>query len=104
VAKNITNIVFEPGAIILHRDSGPPTKYLLTNIIRLLDIPLGIDQTQVVALKTLSNLIVVLIRTLIARGVLNESFLEDDDLSLNALIETVEAMDGSYSDPNLHDV
>lgn len=100
----VTNIEFEAGAIVVHRDAGPPTRYPIADVLRALDIPTGLTYSQVAAITTLANLIVILIRTLIDREVLDESFLEKDDFDLDAIIATVEAMGGSYDEPALDDV
>ncbi len=97
----IENIVFEPGYIVLIRDSGPPTRYPITGILRALDIPAGLTYNQVGAIKTLANLVVVLIRTLIAREVLDEQFMEDGDYDLATLVQTIEDMGGDFGEPDL---
>ena len=99
----VTNVTFSAGYITLHKDGEPPVRHSIAAVLRALDIPTGLTFTQVASIKALANLIVILIRTLIDREVLNESFLEDDDYSLDALIEAIEAMGGSYHEPGLED-
>jgi hypothetical protein len=97
----IKNITFEPGYMVLTRDEGGSTRYPVADILRALDIPAGLTYSQVGAIKTLANLIVVLIRTLIDRQVLNESFLENDDYNLDAIIEAIANMGGAYQEPDI---
>jgi len=97
----IENIRFEPGYMTLVRDSGAPVRHSVSSILRALDIPTGLTYEQVGAITTLANLIVVLIRTLIDRQVLNESFLEDDDYDLDAIIQSIEQMGGAYHEPDI---
>lgn len=99
--KFVKNITFEAGAIILEMDSGPPVRHPIADVLRALDIPTGLTYTQVASVSALANLVVILIRTLIDRKVLDQSFLENDDLSLDGIIEAIEAMGGDYYDPGL---
>ena len=93
----------EPGFIIVSRASGPPVKYPLADLLRAADIPIGLTYTQVQDLSVLANLLVVLIRTLIARDVIDEAFVDDAGMSLNldALIESIEGQGGAYHEPVL---
>ena len=75
----VRNILFEPGFMTLVRDDGPPTKYAVADMLRALDIPVGLTHEQVGAITTLANLVVVLVRTLIAKDVLDEQFLENGE-------------------------
>ena len=97
----IENIVFESGFIVLTRTGDRQTRYAIADVLRALDIPTGLTYEQVGAVTTLANLIVVLIRTLIDRQVLNESFLEDDDYDLDAIIQSIEQMGGAYHEPDI---
>jgi len=102
MADPITEIAFEAGYIVVtSRPGGTPKRWAIADILRAADIPVGLTHTQVASISTLANLIVVLIRTLIDREVLDESFLENDDYDLDALIETIAAMGGSYGEPDL---
>ena len=76
-------------------------EYDIVNYLRAADIPAGLTYTQVSAISSLANLIVVLIRTLIDREVLNESFLENDDLDLDHIIYAIEQMGGAYHEPDI---
>lgn len=99
----IQDIEFESGFMVLVRDFGVRTRYPIADVLRLLDIPTGLTYTQVASISALANLVVILIRTLIDRKILDESFLEADDMSLDGIIEAVEAMGGSYHEPSLED-
>jgi len=97
----VTNLTFEAGFIVVHRDSGAPKKYSIADVLRAADIPAGLTYTQVTAVTALANLVVILIRTLVDRQVLGESFLEDGDYNLDDLVEAIENMGGDYGDPDL---
>lgn len=98
---NVTNIEFTSGYITVTRDSGPPTQYPVADVLRALDIPVGLTYSQVSAITTLANHVAVLIRTLIDRQVLDESFLENDDYDLDTVIYSLEQMGGAYHEPDL---
>jgi len=98
----VKNISFEPGYIVVTTsDSATPRKYNIVDMLRAADIPIGLSQTQIAAISSLASLIAVLIRTLINRNILDESFLEDDNLDLEHIIYAIEQMGGSYSDPDI---
>jgi len=101
---SVQSIAFSAGYITVTHDSGPPVEYAIADVLRALDIPTGLTYSQVGAITTLANLVVVLIRTLIDRKVLDESFGESDgDLSLDLdhLIHAIEEMGGAYHEPDL---
>lgn len=95
----------EAGFITVSRAAGPPVKYPLADILRAADIPTGLTYEQVIGITTLANLVVVLIRTLVNRGLLDESFMDDAGMEydLDGLIESIEAMGGAYHDPVLNE-
>ena len=97
----VKDILFTPGYMTLIRDDGPPTRYAIANILRVLDIPTGLTYTQVGAITTLANLVVVLIRTLINRDVLGEQFLEEGEYDLATIVKTIEDMGGDFGEPDL---
>ena len=96
----------EPGFITISPDSGPPVKYPIADILRALDIPVGLTHTQVDGLRLLANLTAVLIRTLVEREILDETFADSLglDMDLDHLIYAVEQMGGTYHEPDLDDV
>jgi len=99
--STVVKIEYEPEYIITTDDGGRKARSKIAPVIRAEDVPTGLTYLQVGAITTLANLIVVLIRTLIDKQVLDESFLEDDDLDLDALIQVIEEMGGAYHDPDL---
>ena len=103
MAKETLDFATEPGSILTTDSSGNKSKWPIADMLRAADIPIGLTHTQVASISALANLVVILIRTLIDRQVLNESFLEDDDMDLDHIIAAIEAMGGSYHDPGLED-
>jgi len=106
MAQLISNagITFESGYFILTDENGRSTRYPIADMLRAADIP-ALTYSQVASIKAAVNLIVILIRTLISRQVLDEDF-EDDaglSMSLDGIIEAVEAMGGDFGEPTLED-
>jgi len=99
----VRTVTFEPGFIILDHEGGQRERHPVADVLRVLDIPVGLTYTQVASISALANMFAILIRTLIDRQVLDESFLENDDYSLQALVEAIEAMGGSYAEPSIED-
>ena len=91
----------EPGFLIFTDGGGRETAYNVSDLLRAADIPTGLTHEQVGAITTLANLVVVLIRTLIDRQVLNESFLEDNEYDLADIIESIEEMGGDFVNPDI---
>jgi len=102
--SKVQSITFEAGALVVQTDSGPPTRWPIADVLRAADIP-ALTQTQVVAIKALANLVVILIRSLIARDLLDEDFVDDGgmDWDLDHIIYAIEQMGGSYHEPSLDD-
>lgn len=92
----VKSIAFSAGYITITNDEGSPIKYPIADVLRALDIPAGLTYTQVGAITTLANLVVVLIRTLIDRQVLDESFADSLglDWDLDTIIHAIEQMGG----------
>ncbi len=97
----IENVIFESGFIVLVRENNRRTRYPIADVLRALDIPTGLTFSQVSAITTLANLIVVLVRTLIARGVLDDAFLETGDYDLELIKQSIADMGGDYGEPNV---
>ena len=95
-----TRVTTAPGFLIIEVD-GQRTQFPISSVLRAADIPTGLTYRQVGAITTLANLVVVLIRTLIARQILDESFLENDDYDLDAIIQSIESMGGDYGEPDI---
>lgn len=99
----VKDITFEAGFIVVTKEGGgPPSKTPIADILRAADIP-ALTQDQVVAITALSNLAVILVRTLISRGVLDETFADDHgmDWDLDHIIYAIEQMGGTYHKPDL---
>ena len=99
--RTIVKQEFTPGAIITIDESGNRTSQDLASLLRAADIPAGLTYSQVQAVTALANLIAVLIRTLVDRQVLDESFLENDDYDLDHIIYSIEQMGGAYHEPDI---
>lgn len=97
---DVAKVEFESGYIVLTDGDGHKTKYPIADVLRAADIP-AITYAQVAQITTLANLVVVLVRTLIDRQVLDDSFLEDGGYNLDDLVETIAGMGGSYGEPDL---
>ena len=97
---DVAKVEFESGYIILTDGNGHRTRYPIADVLRAADIP-SLTYSQVAQITTLANMVVVLVRTLIDRGVLDESFLEDGGYNLDDIVETIEGMGGDYGDPDL---
>jgi hypothetical protein len=97
----IKDITFEAGSFVVTPESGGPKRIPIKDMLRSADIPTGLTYEQVGAITTLPNLVVVLIRTLINSGVIDESFMEKGEYNLKDLIETIEGMGGDFGNPDL---
>ena len=97
----LAGLAFEPGNIILIDTAGNRTRQDIASILRALDIPTGLTYSQVQAVTALANLVAVLIRTLIARDVLDDAFLEGGEYTLESLTEAIEQMGGDYGEPDI---
>lgn len=96
----IARIDLIPGFIQITEDGGQKYLIAIADVLRAGDIP-ALTYSQVSSISTLANLVVVLIRTLISKEVLNESFLEADEYDLDALIQSIESMGGDFSEPDI---
>ncbi len=101
MANSVTGLSFSPGYITLLFDNGTRTQYPVADILRALDIPTGLTYQQVSAITTLANLVVVLVRTLVAKEVIDENFLEEGEFDLGDIIESIEDMGGDYGEPDI---
>jgi len=96
----VESITFESGFIVVRTDSGPPRQWAIADVLRAADIP-ALTSVQISSLKALANLFAILIRTLISRDILDESFLENGDMDLDTIVEVIDNMGGDYGDPDL---
>lgn len=97
----IEDMAFSSGYITLTRTGDNRTRYAIADVLRALDIPTGLTYSQVQAVTALANLVAILIRTLISRDVLDESFLEGGEYTLESITEAIEQMGGDYGEPDL---
>lgn len=107
MGENIKGIdVSEPGFITIQRSSGPPIRYPVSDLLQATDIPTGLTHEQVIGLTIIANVLAVLIRTLIARDILDESFADSAGLSsdLDQLIYILEQLGGAYHEPDFGNV
>ena len=101
MVENATALEFSAGFITLTDSHGRKTKYPIASVLRAADIPTGLTFTQITAISTLASLMAVLIKTLISRGILDESFMEKGDYNLDAVIEVIENMGADYANPDI---
>lgn len=93
----IMTVTVKPGYIVVPDGNGT-MQLPITNFLRAQDIP-ALTYTQVQAITALANLLAYLIKTLIARDVLDESFMGDYDLE--GIIQSIEAMGGDFGEPDI---
>lgn len=99
--ENAVSLTIVPGYIITVDANGKQVmRYPIASVLRAADIP-SLTYTQVQAITALANLTVVLIRTLIDRQILDESFLEKDEYNLDDIIESIENMGGDFGEPDI---
>ncbi|KKL91820.1 hypothetical protein LCGC14_1890890 [marine sediment metagenome] len=93
----VKDFQIESGNLIVQFDSGPPKRIPVLNFLP------ALNYEQVDAIKTLTNLVVVLVRTLIEKGIVtDELFMEDEAIvDLDHLIYVFEKIGGSYHTPDL---
>ena len=97
----LENVIFEAGYITLVYTNSRKVRHAVSDILRALDIPTGLTHEQVPSVTTLSNIDAVLIRTLIARGYLDDDFLEKGEYNLESITESIEEMGGNYEEPDI---
>ena len=101
----IRSITIEAGFLVIDNGDGPPRQLPVADLLRAADIP-ALTYSQVATITALANLTAILIRTLIQRGILDESFVDDLGMNwdLDHLAYAIEQMGGNYSNPDLDDV
>ena len=87
------------GFITLEGVGNIPVKHAIN--VTPTDIIGDITQVQISSLRTIANLLAVLIRTLIARDVLDEQFMEDNEYDLPAIIQSIENLGGDFGEPDI---
>ncbi len=102
----VENVTTEAGYIVITKQAGGiPERFSIADVLRAADIP-ALTYSQVATISTLANLIVILVRTLVKRGILDEEFKDNQGMNwdLDHLIYAFEQMGGSYHEPDLDDV
>ena len=99
MAKGTENVELTAGYITLTDAHGRKTRHKIE--LELDNIPTGLDYTQVPALTILANLFIVLVRTLRAKGIVDEEFLENGEYGLNLIVDVIEGIGGSYTEPDI---
>lgn len=102
--NNLQNWSVTAGYVILTYDNNVTKSIPISDVLRAADIP-ALTSSNVASLKALANLIVILIRTLISRQIIDEDFADDAGLAweLDDLIEAIEDIGGSFHEPTLED-
>ena len=101
MANGVENQEFIPGYITLTDAHGRKTKHAIAPVLRAEDIPTGLTYSQVTAISTLASLVAVLIRTLIYKGILDESFMEKGEYDLATIIEVINNMGADFGVPDI---
>ena len=103
--SKIRSITTKSGFLVIDDGNGPPRDIPIADVLRATDVP-NLDYNKVPTITTLTNLIVILTRTLVQRKVLDESFVDDLGMNwdLDHLIYAFEQMGGTYHEPDLDDV
>ena len=103
---NTPNVTLTEGFITIKNPSGPPTQFPVADLLRAADIPEGLTSEHVDGVRLLSNMVVILIRTLISRQVLDDAFADSlgMDWDLDHIIYALEQLGGSYDEPNFDNV
>ena len=106
MAGDVRVITTEPGFITIDTGSGPPRRISMGTLLTQPDIPVGLTHAQVAGVSLLANLVVILIRVLIEKEILDETFADELGLNwdLNHLIYAIEQLGGDYSEPNFDNV
>uniref|UniRef100_A0A6M3LIP9 Uncharacterized protein n=1 Tax=viral metagenome TaxID=1070528 RepID=A0A6M3LIP9_9ZZZZ len=86
---------------LIWEEDGKKTQIAIEKILRAADIPM-LTYENVSSLTTLANHFLVLYRTLHAAGVIGDDLLEKGEYDLSFVIESLENMGGSYTDPDLN--
>ncbi len=106
MANDIRGVTLEPGFIVIDSGSGPPTRFPIADVLRQPDIPTGLTHAQVAGIGLLANLMSILLRTLMDKDILDETFADQFgmDWSLNSIIYAIEQLGGTYHDPDFDQV
>ena len=97
----IKNVQLVDGQLLITKDNDEVKAIDFVKHVDADDIPVGLTYSHVQAITALSNLVAVLIRTLIAREVISEEFLEEGELDLEVIADVIGQMGGDYVEPDL---
>uniref|UniRef100_A0A6M3JTJ5 Tail protein n=1 Tax=viral metagenome TaxID=1070528 RepID=A0A6M3JTJ5_9ZZZZ len=101
MVQGTENVELTPGYMTLTDAHGRKTQHPIAPVLRAADIPDGLTYTQVPDITKLANLVVVLIRTLSAQGIIADSFMEEGEYDLALITDVIDTMGGSFTDPVL---
>ena len=101
MADKAVDVELEPGFMILTDSYGRKRSQAIYPNVRAQDIPILTYEQLGQAFQAIVGLYTVLVRTLIAREVLDEAFLEEGEFTLEAITEAIAEMGGDYSDPDI---
>jgi hypothetical protein len=97
----IVNVQLVPGYLRITDDNKRSSDIAIADVLRAADIPL-LTYRQVAAISTLANLVIVLIRTLKDRDILDDAFGDNDwETSLEDIATTVESLGGNVDAPDI---
>jgi len=99
-------VTLEPGYVTIPQPSGPPLRTAISKYLRAPDIPEGLTHSQVDGVRLLANLVAIMLRTLIARDLLDEDFADDLGIGwdLDHIVYVLEQLGGSYHEPDFDGV
>ena len=102
----LKSLTTRAGFLTIDRGSGPPVDIPIADILRAADIPVGLTHIQVAGITYLANLVVVLVRALIAKDLLDETFADElgMDWDLEHIVYALESLGGTYHEPNFDNV
>lgn len=83
----VGSVDLEAGYITIDKGSGPPTRYPIANVMRSADVP-DVPIASLTLLTKLAEVLVVIVKTLEERGILDEDF--KDDYDLQYIVDTLE--------------
>ncbi len=98
----LKNIVPEPGYLVFQYENGTSVRYAIVDLLRALDIPVGLNHAWMKEITTLANLVADLTKKLIDAEVLDPEFTGKSGYDLETIIQTIEDMGGNYAEPDLN--
>lgn len=89
----IVKTEFEPGFITVTDDGARKTRHEIAPVIRPVDVP-DLTISSLSLLTELANILIVIVKTLIDKDILDESY--EDDWDLAALVERLESLKAEF--------